>query len=191
VASGFALQLTFLAVLGVGGARVAAGSLDVATLIAFLLYLFFLIGPITAITVGATQLQAGLAAVARIDEIGELDVEAATSTPPDRARRAATAGGAAPVVVFDRVSFAYRPDQPVLREVSFSVARTSQTAIVGPSGIGKSTLLALLERFYEPSKGRSRSAGHRCTTSRATSCARASATSSRTRRCWPGRCGRT
>jgi len=153
VSSGFALQLTFLAVLGVGGARVASGSLDIATLIAFLLYLFFLIGPITAITVGATQLQAGLAAVARIDEIGELDVEAVTSTPASRARPTARAGAVAPVVVFDRVSFAYRPDQPVLREVSFSVAGTSQTAIVGPSGTGKSTLLALLERFYEPSEG--------------------------------------
>jgi ABC-type multidrug transport system fused ATPase/permease subunit len=153
VTSGIALQLTFLAVLGVGGARVASGSLDVATLIAFLLYLFFLIGPITAITLGATQLQAGLAAVARIDEIGELDVEAATSTLPRAARPAATAAAVAPVVVFDLVSFAYRPDQPVLREVSFSVARASQTAIVGPSGSGKSTLLALLERFYEPSEG--------------------------------------
>ena len=161
VASGFALQLTFLAVLGVGGARVASGSLDVATLIAFLLYLFFLIGPITALTMGATQLQAGLAAVSRIDEIDELDVEqdasevtAATGPCASPAVTSPREAQDEPIVVFDRVSFAYRPDQQVLREVSFSVSRASQTAIVGPSGAGKTTLFALLERFYAPSEGR-------------------------------------
>ncbi len=158
IASGFALQVTFLAVLGVGGARVASGSLDVATLIAFLLYLFFLIGPITSMTMGATQLQAGLAAVSRIDEIDELEIEqdaiAAPAAPPRSGTGAGTGAGAGPAIVaFDRVSFGYRPDQPVLDDVSFSVAAASQTAIVGHSGAGKTTLFALVERFYEPSAG--------------------------------------
>jgi len=148
VSSGFAVQITFLVVLGVGGARVASGSLDVATLIAFLLYLFFLIGPITALTFGATQLQSGLAAVSRIDEIADLDIEQDGDAPATHAD-----AGRAPVVAFDRVSFAYRPDQPVLRAVSFSVPAASQTAIVGPSGAGKTTLFALLERFYDPDEG--------------------------------------
>ena len=153
VASGFALQVTFLAVLGVGGARVASGSLDVATLIAFLLYLFFLIGPITSITMGATQLQAGLAAVSRIDEISELEVEQ-DAAPRPAARPRAGAVAAPAIVTFDRVSFAYRADgRTVLDGVSFSVAAASQTAIVGPSGAGKTTLFALLERFYDPSDG--------------------------------------
>jgi len=150
VSAGFALQVTFLAVLGVGGARVASGSLDIATLIAFLLYLFFLIGPITAITLGATQLQAGLAAVARIDEITELDIE---QDAPALAPAPSAQPGGEPIVAFERVSFAYRPGQPVLHEVSFCVPAASQTAIVGPSGAGKTTLFALLERFYERSDG--------------------------------------
>ena len=153
IASGFALQVTFLAVLGVGGARVASGSLDVATLIAFLLYLFFLIGPITSMTMGATQLQAGLAAVARIDEIGELEVEQDTPRAPSGEPPRARPDSAAPVVAFDGVTFAYRSGENVLEDVSFSVVAASQTAIVGPSGAGKTTLFALLERFYEPSAG--------------------------------------
>ena len=99
-------------------------------------------------------MQAGLAAVSRIDEITELEVEvevepnASTLMAPDPGSVADT-----PIVAFDRVSFAYRPDQPVLREVSFSVPPASQTAIVGPSGAGKTTMFALLERFYDPSEG--------------------------------------
>jgi ABC-type multidrug transport system fused ATPase/permease subunit len=186
MSSGFALQLTFLAVLGVGGARVASGSLDVATLIAFLLYLFYLIGPIATLTIGATRLQAGRAAVSRIDEIAALDVEQdppAIAAPGDLDDR--------PIVAFDRVSFAYRPDEPVLRDVSFSLPPASQTAIVGPSGAGKPTLVALLERFYEPSGGTITLSGtplHRIPTR---SCGRPSATSSRMRPCWRGRCART
>jgi ABC-type multidrug transport system fused ATPase/permease subunit len=85
---------------------------------------------------------------------------------PERADRlrgagshAAAAGaggpdGAPPLVVFDRVSFGYRPDRPeVLHEVSFDVPARGVTAIVGPSGAGKTTLFALLERFYDPDAG--------------------------------------
>ncbi|HEV2776655.1 MAG TPA: ABC transporter ATP-binding protein, partial [Solirubrobacteraceae bacterium] len=159
MASGFALQVTFLAVLGVGGARVASGALDVATLIAFLLYLFFLIGPLTTMTMGATQLQAGLAAVTRIDEIGRLEVEQDEPGVSAAPARGAREDGATPAVALDGVSFAYKPGQAVLQDVSFAVAAASQTAIVGPSGAGKTTLFALLERFYEPTGGTIRLSG--------------------------------
>jgi subfamily B ATP-binding cassette protein MsbA len=56
-------------------------------------------------------------------------------------------------IAFDRVSFAYEPGTPVLRDVSFTVPKGSVTAIVGPSGSGKTTLLELLPRFHDPTSG--------------------------------------
>jgi ABC-type multidrug transport system fused ATPase/permease subunit len=154
-ATGLIVQVAFLAVLGVGGARVASGDMGVGDLIAFLLYLFYLSDPIASVAQGATQLQQGLAAVQRIDEVTSLPVEEdeadaapAASAPPD------ASDGAAPLVVFDRISFGYRADRPeVLHEVSFDVPARGVTAIVGPSGAGKTTLFALLERFYDPDAG--------------------------------------
>jgi ABC-type multidrug transport system fused ATPase/permease subunit len=65
-----------------------------------------------------------------------------------------------PVVSFEAVSFRYRDDRPqVLHEVSFEVPARGVTAIVGPSGAGKTTIFALLERFYEPDSGTIRFAG--------------------------------
>jgi len=160
-AAGLTVQVAFLAVLGVGGARVADGAMSVADLIAFLLYLFYLAEPIASLTQGATQLQQGLAAVRRIEEVEALPVE----PDGDVARRSplAATGGRNPIpplVVFDHVSFAYRPDRPpVLHEVSFAVPARGLTAIVGPSGAGKTTLFALLERFYDPDAGRIAFAG--------------------------------
>lgn len=149
-ATGLAVQVAFLAVLGVGGARVADGSMTIGDLIAFLLYLFYLSEPIAALAQGATQLQQGLAAVRRIDEVTELPIEddaTAAGPPPAVERRD-------PLVVFDAVSFRYRPERPpVLDGVSFAVPARGLTAIVGPSGAGKTTLFALLERFYEPDAG--------------------------------------
>lgn len=158
--TGLIVQVAFLAVLGVGGARVVAGALDVGDLIAFLLYLFYLTEPIASLAMGATQLQQGLAAVGRIDEVAELPTEDAGGRPalastvvrPPLPSEQASATG--PLVSFDSVSFRYRPDgPPVLTEVSFDVASRGLTALVGPSGAGKSTLFALLERFYELQAG--------------------------------------
>jgi ABC-type multidrug transport system fused ATPase/permease subunit len=149
-ATGLIVQVAFLAVLGVGGARVASGDMGVGDLIAFLLYLFYLSEPIASVAQGATQLQQGLAAVRRIDEVTTLPVEEDESTTISGP---AINGGEA-LVVFDRVSFGYRPDRPeVLYEVSFDVPARGVTAIVGPSGAGKTTLFALLERFYDPDAG--------------------------------------
>jgi ABC-type multidrug transport system fused ATPase/permease subunit len=160
-ATGLMVQVAFLAVLGVGGARVASGDLAVADLIAFLLYLFYLTEPIASVATGVTQLQQGLAAVKRIDAVHELPVEAAA--PPSPGTRPVALGqldGDAPLIAFEHVSFAYRDDRPpVLHDVSFEVAARGVTAIVGPSGAGKTTLFALLERFYEPASGAIRFAG--------------------------------
>jgi ABC-type multidrug transport system fused ATPase/permease subunit len=144
--TGLAIQVSFLAVLGVGGARVAAGSLPVGDLIAFLLYLFYLSEPISGIASGATQLQAGLAAVQRLREVEDLAVET------DGVTAAVPADG--PLVRFDEVTFRYRDDRPpVLDDVSFTIPARGLVAVVGPSGAGKTTLFALLERFYEPTEG--------------------------------------
>jgi ABC-type multidrug transport system fused ATPase/permease subunit len=154
-ATGLMVQVAFLAVLGVGGARVASGDLAVADLIAFLLYLFYLTEPIASVATGVTQLQQGLAAVKRIDAVDELPIE--EEAPPTRATLPLALGrfdGEAPLIAFEHVSFAYRDDRPpVLRDVSFDVGPRGVTAIVGPSGAGKTTLFALLERFYEPESG--------------------------------------
>jgi ABC-type multidrug transport system fused ATPase/permease subunit len=150
--AGLAVQVSFLAVLGIGGARVASGALPVSSLVAFLLYLFLLTDPVTSLINGATQLQAGLAAVVRLQELERLPVEPRATR---RSTRAAWPPGPASVAFTD-VWFRYRypPDGPwAHRGLTFQVPRGGTTAIVGPSGSGKSTIFALLERYYEPRSG--------------------------------------
>ena len=148
IPAGLAVQLSFLAVLGVGGARVAAGVLAVSTLIAFLLYLFYLINPIGALIEAATQLHIGLAATRRIQEVDELPRE------PDSPAVSAAAPAAPATVSFSEVCFRYSDSAPLVHDhVTFTIPAGGMTAIVGPSGAGKSTVFALLERFYEPTGG--------------------------------------
>ena len=153
--AGLAVQASFLAVLGVGGIRVASGALPVSSLIAFLLYLFLLTDPISSLVNGATQLQAGLAAAVRLRELEDLPTEPATTQSNDPLW--SSSGPAS--VAFENVWFRYhRPgggqDSPwVHRGLSFDLPPGGMTAIVGPSGTGKSTIFALLERYYEPQSG--------------------------------------
>ncbi|MDR8410668.1 ABC transporter ATP-binding protein/permease [Nonomuraea sp. 3-1Str] len=151
VATWMAVQLAFLSVLAVGGARVASGTLEISSLIAFLLYLFYLVAPIGQLVEGAVQLQQGLAAMKRIKEIENLPAEpVAVPAPP-----AATAAAAEPVGVrFEDVAFRYGEDRPAVHDgVTFEVPAGGLTALVGPSGAGKSTVFALLERFYDHQAG--------------------------------------
>ncbi|OKI48747.1 ABC transporter ATP-binding protein [Streptomyces sp. TSRI0281] len=144
-----AIQLAFLAVLGVGGARVASGSLEISSLIAFLLYLFYLMGPIGGLVEGWTGLQSGLAAVRRIDEIESLPGEPAPSaTTPDILPPTPLG------VTFRDVVFGYGDERaPAHNGVSFDVPTGGLVALVGPSGAGKSTVFGLLERFYDHDEG--------------------------------------
>ncbi|MEU8890961.1 ABC transporter ATP-binding protein [Streptomyces sp. NPDC048442] len=152
---GLAVQMSFLAVLGIGGARVASGAISVATLIAFLLYLFYLIDPISQLVNAVTEYQVGSAAVARIVEAEKLEVEA---EEPGKALAPVEGGlveGGPARVTFEGVAFRYRDELPYVHHgVDFEVPGGGMTAFVGPSGAGKTTVFGLIERFYEATGGR-------------------------------------
>ncbi|MFJ8210501.1 ABC transporter ATP-binding protein [Streptomyces sp. NPDC096033] len=149
-----AVQLAFLAVLGIGGARVASGDIPVSTLIAFLLYLFYLMEPLSKLVDAATQYQEGAAAISRITQAERLSTEPPPQRQPTPPAKPATVAGPA-TVRFENVSFRYRADlADVHHQVGFEVPGAGMTAFVGLSGAGKSTVFALIERFYEPTGGR-------------------------------------
>ncbi|MFJ2770809.1 ABC transporter ATP-binding protein [Streptomyces sp. NPDC087300] len=167
---GLAVQVSFLAVLGIGGARVASGAISVATLVAFLLFLFYLIDPVSRLVEAASQYQVGSAAVARIVQAERLETEDVDGPEDVDAPEGGMEGGgavdvplesapsasrAAASVVFDEVRFRYRDDLPYVHHgVSFEVPGPGMTAFVGPSGAGKTTVFGLIERFYDASGGR-------------------------------------
>ncbi|WP_330347889.1 ABC transporter ATP-binding protein [Streptomyces sp. NBC_00582] len=149
-----AVQLAFVAVLAVGGARVASGAIHVSTLIAFLLYLFYLIEPVSKLVDAISHYQEGAAAISRIAQVERLSTEPTSRRMSVLPRQAAGVSGPASVR-FEDVSFRYRPGLPhVHRQMSFEVPGTGLTAFVGPSGAGKSTIFALIERFHEATGGR-------------------------------------
>ncbi|WP_406718836.1 ABC transporter ATP-binding protein/permease [Streptomyces althioticus] len=147
--AGLAMQLAFITVLAVGGARVATGAIDIGTLVAFLLFVFYLMAPISQVVGAVTQYQAGSAALARIQEALRLPAEPAA--PP----AALPSPGAAPAAVaFEDVRFRYAEDLPYVHHgVTFAVPPQGLTAFVGPSGAGKTTVFSLIERFYDPESG--------------------------------------
>ncbi|MCW2503726.1 MAG: transporter [Actinomycetia bacterium] len=154
-AASAAVQGSFVLVLGIGGARVASGSITVADLVAFILYLFLLVMPLARALHAYTVLQSGLGALQRIEDVLLLPAE----DHEDRPVAAVHVSPRAPAVEFDRVAFRYADGPPVLHDVSFSVPPGTRTALVGPSGAGKSTVLALVERFYEATSGTIRVGG--------------------------------
>ena len=181
--SGIALQVAFLVVLGVGGFRVASGAITVASLVAFILFLFMMIMPLGQAFGAINSVNQALGALGRIQEIIDLPSEDADDKPvADESPQLTPLGP--PAIAFSNVSFRYperahkseaekvvaeeigpeaarelateeraEPGSPVLDAVSFDVPVGSRVALVGPSGAGKSTVFALLERFYDPTDG--------------------------------------
>ena len=138
-------------VLALGGSLVTGGVIGLGTLTTFILYSQRLFDPLRQMAERFTQLQGGLTAIERIGELRELDTEAdpAAGRPLPPARHG---GGGA--VTFDDVCFGYRPDEPILRHLQLEIAPGEHVALVGPTGSGKSTIIRLLCRLYEPQSGR-------------------------------------
>jgi ATP-binding cassette subfamily B protein len=137
-----------------GGARIAAGTLSFGVLVAFIEYLGKFFAPIRDLSTKYTVMQQAMAAAERV--FGLLDTKS-----PDAAEvvaaPAAPAGDA--LVELDHVTFGYRADRPVLRDVSLKIRRGETLAIVGATGAGKSTIIKLLPRLYEATGGALRIGG--------------------------------
>ncbi|WP_328500067.1 ABC transporter ATP-binding protein/permease [Streptomyces sp. NBC_00457] len=147
--AGLAMQIAFITVLAVGGARVATGAVDVGTLVAFLLYVFYLMSPIQQVVGAITQYQTGAAALARIQEALALPAEPAALPAP-----LPSPGSQPAALAFTDVRFRYADDLPYVHHgVTFEVPAQGMTAFVGPSGAGKTTVFSLIERFYDPESG--------------------------------------
>ncbi|MFE6165693.1 ABC transporter ATP-binding protein [Streptomyces sp. NPDC056486] len=147
-------QLSLAVVISWGMARVATGAMPPADLTSFVMYLFYLVSPLVMLFMSISQTQQGRAAIQRVLELGSIPQE---EEEPDEGiadrQTEETAAKSASAVRFEKVSFSYHVSTPVLRDVSFSLPRKGLTAIVGPSGAGKTTTFQLIERFLFPDSG--------------------------------------
>ncbi len=152
------VALTAVAVvLGLGGSMVSEGFMGLGTLTTFILYSQRLFDPLRQLAERFTQIQGGLTAVERIGELLEQPIEIA-ELPDNQKTAAAVRSGiersSAGEVIFENVSFAYRADDPILQDLSFRINPGEHVALVGPTGSGKTTIIRLLCRLYEPQQGR-------------------------------------
>ena len=160
--TGAGVNLAVMLLLGVGAWRVSTEAITVTTLVAFLLYVFQLMMPVMLLTMSLTSLQSGLAAAARISEIDAMGEESYQAGVPRQGMPSAPdldrATETSAVLRLDEVTFRYpsgRPEQrAALDGVSLRVPRQGHTAIVGPSGAGKTTIMSLLLHFIVPDDGR-------------------------------------
>jgi len=141
-------NLGFVAIAVVGGLQVASAALTLGAVQAFIQYSRQFSQPLTQMASMVTVFQSGVASAERIFDFLDADEQ---SEDPDELMLAHTPAGC---IEFDRVTFSYDPDRPLIENLSF-VAQPGQTvAIVGPTGAGKTTLVNLIMRFYELNGGR-------------------------------------
>ena len=151
----FVAAIATALILWYGGAFVLNGTLTLGSLVAFILYAGRFFRPISDMSEKFNTLQAAMASSERIFQL--LDTEVAIKAPVRAAAPPQTSAGegrSKAHIVFDNVSFAYRDDDYVLRNVSFEVKPGERVGIVGATGAGKSTLINLLLRFYDVTSGR-------------------------------------
>jgi ATP-binding cassette, subfamily B, multidrug efflux pump len=144
-------------VLALGGWMVTDGAIGLGTLTTFILFSQRLFDPLRQLAERFTQIQGGLTAVQRIGELLEEPIEISDLAMEQRtaaARRSGRERASEGEVIFENVSFAYRPDDPILTDLSFRIAPGEHVALVGPTGSGKTTVIRLLCRLYEPQQGR-------------------------------------
>jgi subfamily B ATP-binding cassette protein MsbA len=134
-------------VLGYGARLALTGQLSAGVLIVFLLYLGRMYKPMRDLSKMTDTVSKAMVGYSRIQEVLQMDSRV-RDLP--RARQAPKFKGR---IAFDRVNFSYGPDTPVLKDISFTIEPGQVAAFVGPSGTGKTTLVSLMPRFYDPVSG--------------------------------------
>ncbi len=138
----------------VGGDLVLDDALDIGIMVVFVFYVQRFFDPIRSLTIQYSMMQRAMAAGQRIFEV--LDVEVEVKDKPDAIDPGETNGA----IEFRNVTFGYVPDQPILRDISFKVAPGETVALVGPTGSGKTSITALVHRFYDTWEGQVLVGGH-------------------------------
>jgi ATP-binding cassette subfamily B protein len=142
-------------VIVVGGSMVLSSKLDVGIMVAFLFYIQRFFDPIRSLTMQYSVMQRAMASGQRLTEV--LDVPVDIVDAPDAKVLPADMDGS---VEFRNVVFGYNPAHPVLKDVSFKVNPGETVALVGPTGSGKSSSMALIHRFYDVQQGEVLVGGH-------------------------------
>ncbi len=142
-------------VISLGGYMVTAGDMGLGTLTTFILYSQRLFEPLRQLAERFTQIQGGLTAVERISELLEKKIEIYDQISQKVKNKKITNSikNVSGEVLFENVSFFYREDEPIINDLSFKIKPGEHVALVGPTGSGKTTLIRLLCRLYEPQKG--------------------------------------
>jgi ATP-binding cassette subfamily B protein len=144
-------SVTTALVIWYGGGRVLAETLSLGALVAFISYMRMFFRPIRDIAEKYNIMQSAMASSERIFLL--LDSQDRIPDPPISVAPLAVSNQTAEALAFDGVWFSYQEQDWVLHDISFRVRQGETLAVVGPTGAGKSTLIHLMERFYDPVKG--------------------------------------
>lgn len=148
-------NVSYVGVAVVGGIQVATGQISLGSIQAFIQYVRQFNQPLTQIASMYNTMQSGMASAERVFEFLDADDETTSAAGPGPVTAVVGHVSAAPDrVEFERVNFSYVPGTPVIDDLSFVAEPGTTVAIVGPTGAGKTTLVNLLMRFYEPDSGR-------------------------------------
>jgi ATP-binding cassette, subfamily B, multidrug efflux pump len=149
--------ISLVAIAGVlwwGGLMVLDKTLDFGTLAAFILYAQKLFEPLRQFAEKFTSIQSGFTAVERINDILDEPIEIKDIDDAQSLHLTHIDGAAQGEIRFEHVWFAYKDDDYVIRDLDFTIKPGEKIALVGPTGAGKSSIIRLLCRLYEPTKGR-------------------------------------
>lgn len=144
----FVSSIGTVLVVGVGGYLAYQGHLSVEDIVAFMLYLSLFYAPISGLASWLESLQQSLAGAERVALI--LETPSAIENKADAKPLTKALGE----ITFDHVSFHYSNKVPVLRDISFTCKPGMMVALVGPTGVGKTTITQLISRFYDPVEGK-------------------------------------